>query len=413
VRLARPPRWRDLQRRCRAVGDNEQPGYIRLTAPAGTVFNTNGDSYEVSDEHESRQAQGATVNPEGLGENVVDVDVSPYFPIGVAAGETVKVEAYGARNPSVPVPSGEASISTSSDIQAVSKPLAITAKTSIGELTASANVTSAKATSVLYTASFKATTAISSGDAAQFGDNEQPGFIRLVAPAGTKFNSDDYCYEVSDEHESQQALHVTVDPESTGARNVVDIDVSPRFPVGVAAGETVKVEAYGAQNPESEDPGGQLSVSTSSDVEPISTALPVGPPSSVQNASLGEHDGAYTVQFASPSNISNGDPEQFGDDEQPGFITVSASAGTTMPDEGRDYDFSVRTVEGTTEYGMQHVEVHGQTATIETPGATLKSKKKKKKKKEEEEAAPITTRAESCTRRPAKARCPCPAPPSR
>jgi len=347
-------------------GDDEQPGYIRLTAPAGTVFNTNGDSYEVSDEHESWQAQGVTVNPDGLGENIVDVEVSPYFPVGVAAGETVKVEAYGATNPSAPVPGGEASVSTSSDIQAVSKPLAIEAKTSISELTASANVTAAEATSVLYTASFKATTAISSGDAAQFGDNEQPGFIRLVAPAGTVFNSDDYSYEVSDEHESQQALHVTVDPENTDATNVVDIDVSPRFPVGVAAGETVKVEAYGAKNPEFEVPAGQLSVSTSSDVQPVAMALPIGPASSVQDASLGEHDGAYTVQFASPSNISNGDPEQFGDDEQPGFVTVAASAGTTLPGEGRDYGFSVRTVDGTTEYGVLHVEVHGQTATIET-----------------------------------------------
>lgn len=208
----------------------------------------------MSDGSKSGQSGEVEVDPEELGEkNAVDVHIPGSF--SIAAGETVTIAAYGSKNPTSEDPSGKFSVSTSADTEAVSVPFAIEPASAISGLSLGADTTSAGASSVLYTASFKSTSAISSGDGAQFGDNEQPGFIRLVAPAGTVFNSDDYSYEVSDEHESQQALHVTVDPENTDATNVVDIDVSPRFPVGVAVGETVKVEAYGAKNPRIRRPG--------------------------------------------------------------------------------------------------------------------------------------------------------------
>jgi len=347
-------------------GDEERPAFIRLTAPQGTVFSSDGYSYEITDATESRQAIHVEVDPEEsghrLGSNVVDVAVS----LPIAAGDTVTVAAYGATNPSSAVPSGEASVSTSSDIEAVSKPLAIGPATAVSELHASANTTSAGASSVVYTASFKATTALSYGDAEQFGDEEKPGVIRLVAPTGTVFNSDNYSYEVSDQQEEGHVVHVKVDPEAKGEDNVVDIDVSPYFKANISAGETVTVAAYGVKNPTSEDSSGQLSVSTTSDVTPVATNFPIGPATEVKDASIGTLGGDYTLQFASPSNISNGDPEQFGDDEQPGFVTLVASAGTTLPTEARYYTFKVTSVQGgTAEYGVLHLEVNGQTAKIE------------------------------------------------
>lgn len=343
-------------------------GYVRLTAPAGTKFSTDGYSYEVTDTTSGKEAQSdhVEVDPEDLGQNVVDVYVPGSF--SVAAGATVTVAAYGATNPSSEDPSGEFSVSTSADTESVFTALPIGPKTSVSELSVSASTTSAGASAVVYTASFKATEALSNGGGEQyFGDDEKPGAIRLVAAAGTVWDSDGYSYEISDAHEHAQAIHVKVDPDSTGETNVVEVNMSPLFAAGVAAEETVTVEAYGVKNPASEDSTGELSVSTTSDVTPVSTGLPIGPATAVQDASIGTFDGVYTLQFVSPSNISNGDPEQFGDDEQPGFVTLAASAGTTLPTEARYYEFSVRSVQGgTVEYGVLHVEVHGQTATIET-----------------------------------------------
>ncbi|HUN79614.1 MAG TPA: Ig-like domain-containing protein [Solirubrobacteraceae bacterium] len=348
-------------------GDNEQPGFVRLQGPSGTVFSPDGYSYEVIDGARQAQAVHVEVDPEGRGENVVDVDIPPYFATPVKAGETLEIEAYGARNPSSPVPGGEVLLSTSSDLTPVAQPLAIGGETQIGDLQAEANTTSAGATRALYTVSFKTASALTNGDASDFGDEEKPGRIRLTAPAGTIFDSDGYSYEVGDAREHEQAVHVKVDPEGNGETNVVEVDVSPYFSANVAAGETVTIEAYGVENPASEDPTGRLTVSTTSDVTPASTRLPIGAATKVNEASIGSLAGDYTVKFASPSNVSNGDPEQFGDDEQPGFLTLVAANGATLPDEARYYGFKVRSVQGgTTEYGVLHLEVHGQTATVYT-----------------------------------------------
>jgi Bacterial Ig-like domain (group 3) len=352
-------------------GANEKPGYIRIAGPKGTVFGSDGYSYLVSDNAEKVQAAvHITVDPEHKGEdNVVDVDVPSLFKAGVAAGETVTVEAYGATNPSSAEPAGGVSVSTSSDVEPVSKPLAIGAATAVSEVRASASTTSAGASSVIYEASFKATTALTDG--AELGVNEQPGVIRLTAPAGTVFGSDGYSYLVSDKAEDHQAIHVKVDPEGLG-ENVVDVNVPPSFKANISAGETVTVEAYGAKNPTAEVPAGQLSVSTTSDIEPVSTGFAIGPETEVGDASIGSLGGAYTVRFATRSNVSDGDYEQFGDDEQPGYVQVSLP-GATMPSSAGDYTFTVTSVQhGTQESGVLHVEASGETVRVK-PRQTIEA----------------------------------------
>jgi hypothetical protein len=102
------------------------PGFVRLTGPAGSRFNSYnpyGEDYRVTDGSVSAYAS-ATVNPEGLGENVVDV----YIPEGVpvAAGDTVQVVARGVSNPVAVAPSGEFAVATSSDVTPATKTFPIT-----------------------------------------------------------------------------------------------------------------------------------------------------------------------------------------------------------------------------------------------------------------------------------------------
>ncbi len=344
-------------------------GYVTLTAPAGAVFNTNGNSYEVIDGASKAQSGHVQVDPEGGGENVVNVYIPGSFT--VKANDTVTIEAYGVKNPTSADSGAKLSVATSADTEPVSMPFPIEAPSEISGLSVSASTTSAGASSVLYTASFKSTSAISSGNAAQFGDNEQPGYIRLTAPQGTVFNIDGDSYEVSDEHESKQATHVTVNPDGLG-ENVVDVNVPPSFEASVSAGETVTIEAYGAKNPTSEVPAGQLSVSTTSDVQPVSTPLPIGPETEVGDPSIGSLGGAYTVRFATRSNVSNGDYEQFGDNEQPGYVQVSLP-GATMPSSAGDYTFTVTSVQhGTQESGVLHVEASGETVRVK-PRQTIEA----------------------------------------
>jgi hypothetical protein len=101
-----------------------EPGYVRLTAPAATVFRPSAyEIYTVTDGSASAEAS-VEVDPEGLGENVVDVFIPQDVP--VKAADTVRVVAYGVSNPPSADPSGEFAVSSSSDATAVEKAFAIT-----------------------------------------------------------------------------------------------------------------------------------------------------------------------------------------------------------------------------------------------------------------------------------------------
>jgi Bacterial Ig-like domain (group 3) len=336
---------------------DEAPGFVRLKAPAGTVFAANNGYYEIVDGDKAGIPAGVTVDPDKRGEtNVVDINVPTSVP--VAAGDALQVRAYGVENPTSPDPSASLSVSTSSDTVAITKSLPITAETSLSDGSVSATSTSASATRVLYTASFTASEALTNGNTGYF--DEAPGFIQLKAPAGTVFAPYNAYYDVGVEGPDSVAAGVTVDPNKTGETNVVDIYVPGSHPVG--AGDRVEVRAYGVTNPTSEVPDGTLQVSSSADVSALSIPLTIGSATSVGEAHAAELDGNFVEQFVATSGLTDGNIFYF--DEAPAYITLN-SGGPTLPHESSDYDFTDTSISGaSTSFFAEFVEASGSSAKI-------------------------------------------------
>ncbi|HUB36660.1 MAG TPA: hypothetical protein VL972_07540 [Solirubrobacteraceae bacterium] len=336
----------------------EGPGYIRLTGPAGSVLPANGGDYEVIDgAHSSEANAGVVLNPGGAGENVVDVNIPTSF--SVAAGDAVEVVVFGAKNPASANAGATLSLATSSDVTPVSSPFPIGATSAVSEVKASANVTSANATQVLYTTSFKATGPLTNGNPVYF--DESPGFIQLTAPAGAVFSGDGGYYEIHDgAHASAANAGVVVSPGGAG-ENVVDVYIPTSF--SVAAGDTVTVEAYGVKNPTAADGGASLSVSTSSDVTPVPASFPVAAATAVSDFTSEVFATTYTERFLSTSNITSGNALYF--HEAPGYVTFTAPAGAKLPTATGDYYFTVIGPEGAIHgYTPAAAIVTGETATV-------------------------------------------------
>jgi O-glycosyl hydrolase len=252
--------------------------FIELSAPAGTVFSNSPGDYRASNGSTSGSSSFyAEVSPEGRGENVVRFQL-PYE-MSVAAGETIKISVFGISNPTAAIPAGELAVSTAADAKPVSKPFPITAATSVSAVSASASDYAAGATGVLDTVSFKATDPLTTGESTA-GCCGEPGYVRLAAPTGSKFNEGDP-YTVTDGSASA-STSATVDPEGLG-ENVADVYIPREVPV--AAGSTVQVLAHGVSNPAAAAPSGEFAVSTSSDATPLKKAFPIGGAEAPRNES--------------------------------------------------------------------------------------------------------------------------------
>ncbi len=345
--------------------DNEFPGFVQLKAPTGTVFQNNRAYYAVIDGAHTGDAASATVNPGGAGENVVDVYIPDF---NVDAGDTVDVQAYGVKNPTSAVPTGEVSVSTSSDTVPASVPLAIGAASAVSEVKASANTYSASAKDVVYEVGFKATQALATGDPDD--DHEFAGFIRLTAPAGTMFSAAEELYRVvlGAGPESEFASHVVVSPEGAGS-NVVDV----YLPSGanLTAGEAVRIQAYGVANPTAPVPSGELSVRTTADSIVGSAQFVIGAATSIGNLRSELFDGSYNEHFVATSSVSDAATGNF--THAPGYVRFMAPDSATLPTAEDDYEFTATVPGGAgVRFQAERVEVSGATVTIYL-GANIKA----------------------------------------
>ncbi len=311
-----------------------EPGYVRLTAPAGTEFEPYYyENYTVTDGAASESAS-VEVDPEGLGRNVVDV----FLPRGVpvAAGDTVHVTARAVSNPSSAVPSGEFAVSTSSDATAVKKPFAITVASAVSSVSVSSFSPTAGARRNVDEVSFTATSAMpweSECDYYYYGYYFGCGhFVELTAPAGTEFASsaDDYLF--TDGATSGFAYYYAeVDPEGTG-NNVVRVYLP--YEMSVAAGDTVHLTVFGVTSPASAAPAGELAVSTAADAKPVTTPFAIGASTAVSGVSVGASSYAAgatgvvdTASFKASHAITSGEVDGNCCGE-PGYVRLTAPAGT-------------------------------------------------------------------------------------
>jgi hypothetical protein len=317
-----------------ALGCCSDAGYVQLTAPTGTTFSDyDSEQYSVTD-GAGTQTTSATVNPEGLGNNVVDVHIPSEVP--VKAGETVQVVAHGITNPPSALATGELSVATSSDSLAVKKPLAITAATSISNVSVSSLSPVAGASRVVDEVSFKATSAMPWDShcnyyyyAYYFGCGH---FVVLTAPAGTEFSSSANDYLFTDGADSGVAYYYAeVGPEGAGS-NVVRVYLP--YEMSVAAGDTIHLTAFGITNPAGAVPAGELTISTAADAKPVSRPLAITAATAVSSVSVGASNygaGASgvtdTASFKALHAITSGEGDESccGD---PGFVRLTAPTGT-------------------------------------------------------------------------------------
>jgi hypothetical protein len=343
-----------------------EPGFVQLRAPAGTEF-TNTYEYTVSDGSASATTYG-TVNPEGVegGTNVVNVSIPEVVP--VSAGDTVQVVAKGVSNPKSAAPAGEFAVSTSSDVTQVKKPFAITNATSVSALTVSANTTAAGATRVVDQVSFKVTNPLpaESGLCIYYGYGCHT--IRLQGPAGSKFSSTSSDYQITDGSTTNYAYYVISNPESLG-ENIIDVYLYPEM--GIAAGDTVQVTAFGVSNPTSAVPSGEFAVSTSSDTVPVAKPFAITAATAVSSVSAsanvtsaGAKGVVDTVSFKATGALTNGKGSSaLSCCFEPGFVQLRAPAGTEFTNT-YEYTVSDGSASATT-YGTVNPEgVEGGTNVV-------------------------------------------------
>jgi hypothetical protein len=275
-------------------------GYVRLTAPAGASFSAN--SFTVTDGSASESTSGV-VDPEGLGNNVVDVPVPQS--VSVAAGDAVQVVASNVSNPATAASTAKFAIATSSDVTPVEKAFGITAATAVTNLTVSVIPATAGSKRVVDEVSFKAKNGLPY-DAECSGCTR---FIRLQGPAGSEFEVYGYYASIVSDGSASEVSYGEVNPEGLG-QNVVNV----RVPAGVsiAAGDTVHVTAYGVANPPTAG-AGEFSISTSGDVTPASKALTTTPAAAVTaasvattNTSAGATGTKVTVGFKATGPLTTG-----------------------------------------------------------------------------------------------------------
>jgi len=344
-------------------------GFVRLIGPTGLRFSHNPGAYHLVDGSQSNflSPGAAVVSPGGAGENVVDV----YLPgnLQVTAGDTVELDAYEVSNPAGPVAGGELSVSTSSDINAVSKPFPIGPESTVSDVMVSTSSSSAGANDTVDRVSLRAASEISPGNPCYYCGPVGGGFVQLVAPAGSRFSANPAAYRLVDGSQSNflSPGPAVVNPEGVG-NNVVDV----HLPSGmtVAPGDTVELDAYEVSNPAGPVAGGELSVSTSADAQAVAKPFPIGPASAVDELSSGLSSGSYSEQFIAHTAIITGNPCYYCGAVGSGFVVFTAPEGTTLPTASSNYQFGVATVAtGASAFEAASVQVSGQTATIYVGGA--------------------------------------------
>ncbi len=142
---------------------------------------------------------------------------------------------------------------------------------SVTNLSASANTAAAGAIDAQYTVALTTHASLAGPE------NGNPDYIQVTAPSGTTFGATGYsAYGITIGGNTTNPSSVQVDPTPPGGgnplgNNVVDIYLAS----DVAAGTTITLTIPGVSNPTTADPSARLSVSTSSDTTPASTAYPI------------------------------------------------------------------------------------------------------------------------------------------
>ncbi len=299
----------------------EDAGYIQLTAPAGANFASG--LIAVIDGSHAGDASAVSVDPGGAGENVVDVSA----PFAIAAGDKVEVVAYGVENPTAANASAKITLSTSSDATAATKAYAILAPTAIGSLSSKREASS-------YTEQFVAHSATTAGDPYSF--DEQPGFIKFVAPSGASLPSEANDYEVTigGATTSVSAVHVSANTA------VVEL----RGAIGAGQAVTLKV------NDLSHPPGGEVHVSTSSDATAVAATTTGGegtPSVTDVTPHSGAPSGGTTVKISGVS-LGEATSVKFGGKAASSFKINSPTSITAISPEGTGtVDVVVESSEGT------------------------------------------------------------------
>ncbi len=358
-------------------------GYIRLTAPAGTVYSTSPYYYKVTDGASSGVSGRVEVGPEGLGSNVVNVHLPPE--LSIAAGDTVKIQASEVTNPTS-AESGTLAVSTSSDPAGASLPFNILAQTKVSGVSVSADSYSAGAVDVVEEVGFTASSPVSTVG----------GFVQLTGPAGSRFATGRVecwydCgyqdYVVTDGANTGVASSVEVGPGG-GGQNVVDVYLPSNVPV--PAGSTVKLVVYEASNPSGAG-AGTFSVATSSDPAPVGVSFVTAAAGSVSKVSLGptsysagathvSQEATFTATHAVSSGDNTGFPYCYETECGDGYIRLTAPAGTvysTSPyyykvTDGASSGVSGRVEVGPEGLGSNVVNVHSPPELSIAAGDTVK-----------------------------------------
>ncbi len=303
-------------------------GQITLTAPSGTSWPSSATAYTVTDTTPTPNTTGTAYNVTVSSSSVVITT-----PVAIAAGDAVTVDIVGVTNPST-TSAGSSTlpactidttggclldVSTTADTASASG--SYTLGTGVTNVSVSINdsaagvgrsnppaINSSNATyQPIYTIAFTATTTLASGD-----------FITITAPSGTMWPSSASDYTVN-------SLAVSSSPGPSVILNYVGFDT----PVQIAAGSTATVVVYGVMNPTTASTSDTISVSTSTDIYPVSSSPYTVDPTSVYDvqwsgtgissttaASTANYSIAFTTQTALPSGDT---------------ITVAAPSGTTFP----------------------------------------------------------------------------------
>ncbi len=328
---------------CNPDACDGQEGFVRLTAPLGTVFSAdpnalNGE-YDVIDGTNHTAAAQVVVGPDGAQSNVVDV----YVPFPVKADDQVEIDAYEVANPSTHTGSETLSVSTSSDpIAPAAVAFPITAPSSVAGVSATANTFSAGATRVVYTVKLTAKNPIAPCDP-DFCAGLEPGFVQLTAPPGTSLSASasEYTVKVAARSQSGGAYFVS-GGHGSAQPNIVDVYV----PFAINAGDQIEIDFYGNDNPPSAVSDGTFSVSTSSDPAApapvpfvISAPTPVSGFSASTNApEAGASQVLDAVKFVATNPLCACLPDTFS--QLDGFVQLIAPAGTVLSSNGADYDVS-------------------------------------------------------------------------
>lgn len=337
-------------------------GYVELTAPPGSVFSGSSGDYLVTlAGGPTLSPDGAIVNPippgssTGLGNNVVDL----YMPFNVLAGSTVTISAGNTLNPTSANSAGTLSVSTSSDATPLSTAFPITPATPVTNPSAGASTSAAGASNAIYTTSFKVTHPLTGGAQGGVAD----GYVQLTAPAGALFNASSGDYIVTDGIRRSTPDGAIVNPSPAGGNNPLGTNVVDVYmPFAIAAGDTVTIAASGIINPSAADPGGQVTISTSSDTVPVSTPLPITASTAVSGLSAGANtmsagasDVAYAATFTVDGPLYGGNQNGVTDS----FIQLQGPTGSVFNSNSSYY---------TAAYGATTLNPDGVTVNPPPPG---------------------------------------------